>query len=672
MIDHYFTKAQSLYRRGDTQAAVDLLLKLIGSFPDAPEGYLTLSDVMRDLGQPAGALEALEQMPEAARDVRFDVSMALALADTDQQDCAAAASERLMSVPSATAVGLLVKGQLAARADKTAEAIGLLQLAIDRDPACGEAMTCLGRLLWRTGDTVGALDFLARGLEATPWRTDAATAYHEAVTAVGAYDHAQPVFSRIFDADPAIERTTCLYIDVLLKRGELARAMTVVKTALSVLGASDALLDGALSIQRQLKTTQLPGRIPQITLCMIVKDEQAQLARCLHSVAPVVDEMVVVDTGSTDRTCEVARLFGARVVNVAWNADFAAARNAGLDQTTGQWILIMDADEALSARDHDALRQLVSRSETGMVAFALTTRNYIYQMNAMGWHPNDGRYRAEEAGNGWFPSEKVRLFPNLKAVRFCYPVHEVVEPALKQAGIGVRQCPVPVHHYGKLDLRQSSEKGAAYFQIGLGKVDQMAGDPLALRELAIQAMNLERFDDAVALWQRLADADPNRAENLVNLSSAHWHRGRYREARDCARRALALAPGLKEAAYNLANSLLHLGAAAEAADILAAAIGRHPDYLAGRFLLAAALCCAGRQETGIPALRSLGSSLLGPGLPLSCATLIESLAGAGQPDLARRLASGAAASGCGRTGEQTPPEGALPQKTAPALGALTL
>ncbi len=193
---------------------------------------------------------------------------------------------------------------------------------------------------------------------------------------------------------------------------------------------------------------------------------------------------------------------------------------------------------------------------------------------------------------------------------------------------------------------------------------------MALRELAVQAMNLERYDDAVSLWQRLARAGPPNAETLVNLSSAHWHCGRYPKARDCARQALDLAPGLKEAAYNLANSLMHLGASVEAVDVLAPIMDRHPDYLAGRFLMAAALCCSGQGVRGASALRSLKKTFLGAGLPLSCATLVDSLAAAGQGQSAKRLADGAAAAGCGNAVVHELAGQGTPHPVAPALGVV--
>lgn len=99
-----------------------------------------------------------------------------------------------------------------------------------------------------------------------------------------------------------------------------------------------------------------------ISLVMIVRDEERCLARCLESVTGLVDEIVVVDTGSTDRTVEIAQSFGARVAAFAWIDDFAAARNAALDLAVHPWRLVLDADEWLVDRSSAAatLRSLAS------------------------------------------------------------------------------------------------------------------------------------------------------------------------------------------------------------------------------------------------------------------------------------------------------------------------
>jgi len=89
----------------------------------------------------------------------------------------------------------------------------------------------------------------------------------------------------------------------------------------------------------------------KLSLCMIVRDEEADLPACLESVKGVVDEICIVDTGSTDRTVAIAEGYGARVEHFTWCDDFSAARNASLAMAEGDWILVLDADEFLATED---------------------------------------------------------------------------------------------------------------------------------------------------------------------------------------------------------------------------------------------------------------------------------------------------------------------------------
>ena len=98
-----------------------------------------------------------------------------------------------------------------------------------------------------------------------------------------------------------------------------------------------------------------------ISLCMIVRDEAAVLGRCLKSVAPAVDEIIIVDTGSVDSTKAVAAAYTDKIYDFAWVDDFAAARNASFAKATGTYILWLDADDVLLAADLDALLCLKNR-----------------------------------------------------------------------------------------------------------------------------------------------------------------------------------------------------------------------------------------------------------------------------------------------------------------------
>src|SRR5579864_7403545 len=103
--------------------------------------------------------------------------------------------------------------------------------------------------------------------------------------------------------------------------------------------------------------------MPSVTLCMIVRDEEAVLADCLASARDAVDDIVVVDTGSMDATRRIATDAGARVFDFAWCNDFAAARNEALRHARGDWVLVLDADERLAPGNAAKLRGALPRAK---------------------------------------------------------------------------------------------------------------------------------------------------------------------------------------------------------------------------------------------------------------------------------------------------------------------
>jgi len=290
-----------------------------------------------------------------------------------------------------------------------------------------------------------------------------------------------------------------------------------------------------------------PGR--SVALCMIVKDEERQLARCLASCKPLVHEMIVVDTGSSDRTRQIAGLFGALVVDQAWQHDFSAARNRSIELATADWILVMDADEQISVRDYQLFRDVLAAASPRQ-SYSLTTRNYTLSTGLEGFVACRGEYPENEAGAGWTPSDKVRLFPNQHDIRFRGAIHEMVEETAQQAGLSVVQHPVPVHHYGTLQQQKNKTKQEQYLALGLKKLAEQPDDPKALYELAVQAAELEQYVTAEQLWIRLLSQQPDLAKGWFNLGYVLLRQGKLRESVDASTHALAIDPAFTDALVN--------------------------------------------------------------------------------------------------------------------------
>ena len=152
---------------------------------------------------------------------------------------------------------------------------------------------------------------------------------------------------------------------------------------------------------------------------MIVRDEEDNLSHCLESVAGLFDEIVIVDTGSTDRTVEIARSFGARVFDFVWVDDFAAARNAALARATGDYAFWLDADDVVDPPEREKLEALLDRLRAGDEAC------YVVRCKC---DPSP------DGSGGETVVDHIRLFPLREDVRWTYRVHEQILPALSGPG----------------------------------------------------------------------------------------------------------------------------------------------------------------------------------------------------------------------------------------------
>lgn len=293
-----------------------------------------------------------------------------------------------------------------------------------------------------------------------------------------------------------------------------------------------------------------------VSLCMIVKNEEENLARCLDSVKGLTDEIVLVDTGSADGTVAAAERYGARVYRFPWNDSFSDARNFSLSRASGTWILVMDADDELERADREALLAL-TREENG--------ETDIYCCRTLCYSGCSAC-----CGNALI-NMSVRLIRNGKGYRYRGRVHEQIvrcggtpgEP-IPMAATGIR-----FHHYGYLD-DQIAKKEKHRRNISLIE-KELREDPkngFMLFNLGNEYLSMGDAARALDCYQRSLDTpDPLPGYGSVLLTRMILCCGRMNREKDLfryIRQGLELYPGLTDFEFLRADALQRRGKYLEA------------------------------------------------------------------------------------------------------------
>lgn len=358
----------------------------------------------------------------------------------------------------------------------------------------------------------------------------------------------------------------------LARLGELDEAGRSFRKALELDPQNAAASENLLLLKKMAKAAPLRKSFT-LSTCMIARNEAGKLADAIESAAPISDEIIVVDTGSTDDTVHIAERLGAIVKTIEWGDDFSAARNEALRLASSEWILVIDADEALSPSD---LQKFSSLKPGGDVwGYSMTTRNYSADRRIIGWRSVQSPDEPCRGQPGWFPSAKVRLFRNLPEIRFEGAVHECVEPSIMRAGGRIEHLDIPVHHYGYID--ENKRKREKYLRMAEAKANENPTYARAHSELGVQHVALGNFEQAAAALSDAVNLDPKDDAAFFNLGTVNLQLGKLTEARESFERAIELNKENECAFYNLGVTLERLGCFDEAERMYRAAVTIRPD-----------------------------------------------------------------------------------------------
>jgi glycosyltransferase involved in cell wall biosynthesis len=244
----------------------------------------------------------------------------------------------------------------------------------------------------------------------------------------------------------------------------------------------------------------------------------------LESVRGVFEEIVVVDTGSVDRTKAIAQEFGARVLDFPWIDDFAAARNAALAQATGEFAFWLDADDVVDPPEREKLRALIGQLRPGDEA--------AYVVRCACDPGPDG-------SGGQTVVDHIRLFPLRDDVRWTYRVREQIVPAIQRAGIPVRWTDLVVRHTGYTDPALRARKLERDARILRVELSERPDEPFVLFNLGAIAVERQEWRDALGYLtrslERSAPGDSITRKLFALIARAHQMMGDFHAAlRACA------------------------------------------------------------------------------------------------------------------------------------------
>lgn len=242
-----------------------------------------------------------------------------------------------------------------------------------------------------------------------------------------------------------------------------------------------------------------------VSACLIVKNEERFLPGCLASLAGIADELVIVDTGSTDRTLAIAAEFGARVFHHAWNQDYAAARNVGLAEARGAFILYVDADEEVHAEDRHALRAAIASNAHDAILMRIVSPLYGGQLTSVDVYP--------------------RAFRNYPDARFRHRIHEQIWPSLAPHAPRVYDSPLRILHHGYAQSPDIlNQKRHRNLEIALAELRDDPNNGFYLYQAGFACLTLGRPEEALRWLERsLRHTEPGAAQvpALNAIAQAH-------------------------------------------------------------------------------------------------------------------------------------------------------
>jgi len=435
----------------------------------------------------------------------------------------------------------------------------LFRKALLLDPNLAPAHSGLGILYLRQGKPRLAVPALQQAVSLNPGSPGALTALGIALCNSGKVAEAIPHLVRALEASPDLPAA--------------ANALREIRKALSSALPEELRAEIDSALKRAAEAPPESSARPTLSVCMIVKNEENTLARCLRSIQKAADEILVVDTGSQDRTVEIARQFRAKIGHFEWCDDFAAARNHALSLAACDWILIMDADDEMDPGGEAGLRLFLDNRPQAEVCSLRTRIPCPGGLETFIEHP--------------------RLFRNHIGLHYVNGVHEQLvhfdgRQALPQVATGIS-----VYHHGYLGASDEMDaRRARNLRILQAEAARRPDDPMVHFFLGKEYRNCRRFEEDLPYFRRALELTSNQPASFIRLKTYSYlaealiEVGRPEEAVRLCQEGLENYPDNAELWFGLGEARRVLGQEEEAIHAYTAATrGRFGTRLANQDFL---------------------------------------------------------------------------------------
>lgn len=304
-----------------------------------------------------------------------------------------------------------------------------------------------------------------------------------------------------------------------------------------------------------------------LTLCLIAKNEEQFIIQAIAPVLPICEAVVVVDTGSSDGTIEIARELATTVLEHPFADDFSAARNAALEQVETEWVLFIDADEQFEPDQVEALAKVLRETPDDVLGLRVLRYNFF-------------------ATGGFFVSPELKLFRSRPEIRYRRKINESVSEAIAEVGGRIEQAPLVLNHFGHTrPVADQHQKAAFYIRLMEEQLKENPRDAILHSYIGLILRTVGRFEEAKDRSERAVALDAGspivwffhgnvmratgdteaalaayrRAVELAPDDAAFWNmvgvmeltRGELTVAEEAFERALALQPLLYHVHINL-------------------------------------------------------------------------------------------------------------------------